>query len=74
MEKSRDFTVYMAIKRIVIAMVIFRARRKSRSIGGNGIIMTPRIVTTPMTVMISLTAAILNFDFMISSIVSSMFP
>ncbi|MBA7687765.1 hypothetical protein ES703_96237 [subsurface metagenome] len=68
MEKSRGFSVYMAIRRIVIARVIFRARRKSRSIVGKGMIITTRIVTTPTTVSISLTVAGVDFDLKASSI------
>jgi hypothetical protein len=73
MEKSRAFTVYMAIKRIVIARVIFMARKKSRSIEGNGIIITTRIVTTPMTVIISLAEANLDLDSVIFSMLFSVF-
>ena len=71
MEKSRGLSEYMAIRRIVIARVIFSARRKSRSIGGSGIIITTRTVTTPTTVSISLTVAGLDFDLTTSSIVSA---
>jgi hypothetical protein len=68
MEKSKAFIVYMAIKRMVIAMVIFKARKMSRTIDGKGIIITIRIVITPMTVPISLTEAVLDPDFIIFSI------
>jgi len=68
MEKSRGFSVYMAIRRIVIDSVIFRASRKSRSMVGKGIIITTRTVTTPITVSISLTMTGLDFDLKTSSI------
>jgi hypothetical protein len=47
----------MAMRRIVIESVIFSAKRKSRIIGGNGIIITTRTVITPITVNISLAGA-----------------
>jgi len=68
MEKSRALIVYMAIRRMVMERVILRARRKSRSMGGNGMIITTRIVTTPMTVIISLTVVAPEFDLKSSSI------
>ncbi len=67
-EKSRDFTVYMAMRSIVMERVIFRARRKSSIKGGSGIIITTRIVITPTTVIISLTAAGLDFVLNVSAI------
>ncbi|GAG83492.1 unnamed protein product [marine sediment metagenome] len=69
MEKSRGFSVYMAIRRIVIERVIFRAKRKSRNIVGTGMIITARTITTPITISISLTMAGLDFDLKTSSIV-----
>jgi hypothetical protein len=72
MKKSKGLSVYIAIKRIVMAMVMFSARRKSKSIEGNGIIITTRIVTTPMTVIISLTDVELAFDFTTCSIYISL--
>jgi len=69
MEKSRGFSVYMAIRRIAIESVIFRASRKSRSMAGKGIIITTRTVTTPITVSISLTTTGLDFDRKTSSII-----
>ena len=60
-EKSRDFTVYMAMRSIVMERVIFRARRKSSNQDGSGIIITTRTVITPTTIIISLTAAGIGF-------------
>ena len=68
MEKSSGFSVYMAIRRIVMERVIFRARRKSRRIGGNGMIITTRTVTTPITVTISVKTRGSPFDLKASSI------
>jgi hypothetical protein len=67
-EKSRDFTVYMAMRSIVIERVIFRARRKSSKKVGSGIIITTRTVITPTTVIISLTAPELDFVLNVSAI------
>ena len=74
MEKSKGFNVYIAIRRIVIESVIFRASRKSRSTVGKGIIITTRTVTTPITVSISLTMTGLDFDRRTSSIVLTACP
>jgi hypothetical protein len=68
MEKSNDFTVYMAMRSIVMERVMFRARRKSSNQGGKGIIITTRTVITPTTVIISLTEAGPGFVFNVSSI------
>ncbi len=67
-EKSRDLTVYMAMRSIVMERVIFRARRKSSIKGGSGIIITTRIVITPTTVIISPTAPGLDFVLNVSAI------
>jgi hypothetical protein len=67
-EKSRDFTVYMAMRSIVIERVIFKARRKSSKKGGSGIIITTRMVITPTTVIISLTADGPDFVLNVSAI------
>ena len=62
MKKSKGLSVYIEIKRMVMARVMFSARRKSRRMGGNGMIITTRIVTTPITVRISLKDAKFDFD------------
>ena len=75
MEKSKGLSAYMAIRSIVIESVIFNARRKSRTIGGKGIIITTRTVTTPIMVIISLvgeTLSELSTEF--SSIINTSIP
>jgi hypothetical protein len=67
-KKSNGAVVYMDINSMVIARVIFKARRKSRIIDGNGIIITTSTPTTPMTVITSLNVPGLILEFTTSSI------
>ena len=54
MAKSNGFTVYMAMRITMIENVIFKANRKSSRKGGNGIIITTKMPTTPNTMKVSL--------------------